>query len=230
MEGGATRQTTQPLTDFANQFKKHSRAIRGLVKDPQLAALYTGFYNQSVGSTERGLAFQTLKTALTSKTNSKLDARTTLLDNSGVVIADDIDDHKNEACASCHGPIGDTDVIVAKLRSAGVSLNTKSPIVTVTLEQPKKQDKQDPEAIANQKIIKALEKTINININQNWIITIESNLYAKFYSLLPQNHPKLPVRKYVCFTKEIDQNIRGEPFIIKSFIGLLPGLNIDIKY
>jgi hypothetical protein len=205
------------------------------LSDQQLADQYNDFQKNSVGSTERDIAFQKLKNALTSKTNIDFDARTTILNINGVVAVDDIDDHEYAGCVDCHSNLNDPDVMVSKLRSVGVSLNIRNPIVTVTPEAPPKRDptkaiKKDPKAIVNQKMIKELEKAINCNIKKKWIISTEKNLYSKFFSLLPPGHPKLPVQNYVCFTQEMDKNIVGEQFIIKTFIRLPSGLDISIKY
>lgn len=211
-----------PFSEFVAGFKQHSKSIRGLASDQQFATLFTNFHNQPVGSAERELAFQNLKKTLISKTHSQLDARTTIVDKSGLIIVDDIDDHAEVNCASCHNIANDTDVILSRLRSIGVSLNNKKPIVTVALERPK--------AESNKKIIQSLEKTIRFNIKKRWLISEESNLYAKFISSLPPGHPTLPVQKNICFTREMDKNIAGESFLIKTFIKLPRGLYIHIKY
>ena len=111
------------LEDYLSKFKRHLDSVHTLSRDQQLADLYHTFEISPVASTERNEAFQTLKSMLQSTVNSSIESRTTILDKSGKVVVDDVDDHEEETCSSCHSLRDDVDVMTSKLKSVDSELS-----------------------------------------------------------------------------------------------------------
>jgi hypothetical protein len=221
------------LEDYLSKFKRHLDSVHTLSRDQQLADLYHTFEISPVASTERNEAFQTLKSMLQSTVNSSIESRTTILDKSGKVVVDDVDDHEEETCSSCHSLRDDVDVMTSKLKSAGVIIKQSKPTIEINFDRPASRQER--------LYTKVMENVIYRYNKRGWAISIERNIYSKLYddmptaghSKLPIGHPSLPVETYICFTRAINTNrvtLKGENIIIKSYVKLPKDLLVKLSY
>lgn len=221
------------LEDFVSKFKRHLKSVHGLSCDQGFADAYYKFEISAVASPERDSAFQILKSMLTSKVNSEIGSRTTMLDKSGKVVVDDVDDHAFINCTNCHISRDDVDVIIAKLKSAGVAIQQSKPNIDIQLNRSALRQER--------RYTKSMEKTIHRYIKYGWIVSIERNIYSKLYDDMPtvghpmlaHGHPPLPVQTHLCFTKAIDPNrvlLHGENIIIKTYVKVPTMLLVKLSF
>jgi ArsR family metal-binding transcriptional regulator len=222
------------LEDYLSKFKRHLDSVHTLSRDQRLANLYHAFEISPVASAERDEAFQQLKSMLQSTVNGQIDSRTTILDKSGKVVVDDVDEHEEETCSSCHSLRDDVDVMITKLRSAGVILKQTKPTIEIIFDRPAA-SKQE------RRYTKVMENVIYRYNKRGWAISVERNMYSKLYddmptvghSKLPIGHPSLPVETYICFTRAINTNrvtLKGEIIIIKSYVKVPKMLLVKLSY
>ena len=221
------------LRDFVSKFKGHLNSVRGLSRHQEFADTYYKFETSAVASPERDEAFQQLKSMLQSNVNGQIDSRTTILDKSGKVVVDDVDEHEEVACTACHGSRDDVDVMITKLRSAGVILKQTEPTIEINFDRPASRQER--------RYTKAMEKVIYRYSKRGWAISVERNIYSKLYDdmpraghpMLPEGHPSLPVYTHLCFTRAVDTNkviLKGENIIVKTYIKAPIYLTVKMNY
>lgn len=225
--------TFSDLVYFVPKFKRHLHSVHKLSRNQEFADAYHNFEVSAVASPERDQAFQILKSMLKSKVNSSIDSHTTVLDKGGKVAVDDVEYHDAPSCGSCHNSRHDVDVMISKLKSAGVVIKQSRPTIDIQSIRPASRQET--------RNIKSMEKTIHRYITYGWIVSIERNLYSKLYDdmptvghpTLPDGHPTLPVETYICFTRAIDTNkviLKGEITFVKTYIKLPKGLIVTVNY
>lgn len=225
------------LEDFVAKFKRHLNSVHKLSQYQPFADAYNMFEITPVASAEREQNFQNLKSMLQSKVNSEIETRTTILDKSGKVVADDVDEHNVSSCASCHTSRDDVDVMLTKLKSAGVAIKQSKPTIEINFNRQSIR----PASRQETRNIKSMENVIYRYIKRGWQITIERNIYSKLYDdmptighpKLPDGHPSIPVETHLCFTRAIDINrvlLHGENIIMKSYVKVPKILLVKLSY
>jgi hypothetical protein len=220
------------LEYYLYKFKRHLDSVHQLSRDQQFADACKYFNDTHYLSADRDQAFKNLKSMLISKVDVSIDSRTMVLSQNGSVMVDDVEEHAETSCSSCHSEFGDADVMIAKLRNAGVILKQSKPTIVINFERP-----VSAQVFQN---IKSIKRAIKRHTKYGWIHSTETNLYSKLYGLmptighpiLPNGHPHLPVKNYICFTKgfDTDQVNVQQGFFIKTYIKLIDGLKVEFKH